>query len=500
MEVDIISRQCIKPSSPTPNHLTTFNISLLDQFAPHLYVPHLLFYPPSKASISETSKLFKQSLSKTLALYYPLAGKAKNSLSIDCNDEGASYITARVNRHLSDCLKQPTLSTVSNFLPSGITFTEVKPGAHVVVIQETLFSCGCVAIALVFPHSIMDAISLSGFMKTWATIARQQSSIGANLSPNFSASSIFPQTSTAFPEDLTALNLSSVYRRNGKFFVNRFVFGGSTITKLKAEAMSSAVQNPTRVEVVFAMLLKCIMSALRVKSGKQKPALAINAVNLRRKAVPPYPETAVGNFIWIEPIFSRVGDLELCDFVQRIRESVSSINGDFVKSLEGDGGFNILCESLKEIDKSCSKALSEGAEPIGLNSWCNMGFYEADFGWGKPLWIPFFLGLSEPPNAFFIYLMDTRHGNGIEAWVVLDEEIMPMLQLDMELRSLVSLDPSPLEIGLLSCINREVYSIICDNLQPATYGRIDVGVFYYLCEDRTGLDLLALLLVFYGTI
>ncbi|XP_038711868.1 stemmadenine O-acetyltransferase-like [Tripterygium wilfordii] len=437
MEVEIISRECIKPSSPTPIHLTTYNISFLDQFAPHIYVPHLLFYSPNKASVSETSRLFKQSLSKALTLYYPLAGKVKDSLSIDCNDEGACYISARVNRNLSDCLKQPTHSTLSNFLPSGIVSTEVSPGAYVVVIQETLFSCGCIAIAFVFPHTLLDATASSGFMKTWATIARQPSA-GANLSPNFSAPSIFPQTSTAFPVDLTAINLASVYFRKGKFVLKRFVFDDSAIIKLKAKTMSSGVQNPTRVEVVFALLLKIIMSVLNVKSSKQKSALAINAVNLRRKAVPPIPENAVGNFIWMEPIVSQVADKELCDFVLRIRESVSRIDSEFVKSLEGDGGFNMFCVSLKEFGKSCSKALSEGAEPFGLNSWCNMGFYEVDFGWGKPLWIPLATGLMEPPNAYSIGLMDTRQGNGIEAWVVLDEETMPMLQHHMELICLLS--------------------------------------------------------------
>ncbi|XP_038707246.1 stemmadenine O-acetyltransferase-like [Tripterygium wilfordii] len=448
MEVEIISRECIKPSSPTPSHLRTYNISLLDQFQPHVYVAILHFYPPNKASSSETSRVFKQSLSETLTLYYPLAGKAKDGLSVDCNDEGACYINARVNRDLSHCLKQPTQTIVSNFHPSGIVFTEVTPGAHVAVIQETLFSCGCIAIAFACPHTILDATGSTGFMKTWATIARQPST-GANLSSNFNASSIFPQTSTAFPEDLTAVNLTSFFHRNGKFVVKRFVFDGSAITKLKAKTMSSGVHNPTRAEVVYAVFLKCIMSALRVKSGKQKSALAINTMSLRRKVVPPIPETAVGNFVWIAPILSQVGDMKLSDFVRRIRESLSLINGDFVKSLEGDGGFNILCDSMNEFRKLCSKALSEGAEPIALNSWCNMGSYEADFGWGKPLWIPFF-GAAKPPNGFFINLMDTRHGNGIEAWVVLDEETMPMLQHDMELRSLVSVDPSPLQIGLLS--------------------------------------------------
>ena len=44
MEVEIISSESIKPSSPTPKHLKTHKLSLLDQFIPSIYIPMVLFY------------------------------------------------------------------------------------------------------------------------------------------------------------------------------------------------------------------------------------------------------------------------------------------------------------------------------------------------------------------------------------------------------------------------------------------------------------------------
>ncbi|XP_038698233.1 (13S,14R)-1,13-dihydroxy-N-methylcanadine 13-O-acetyltransferase AT1-like isoform X1 [Tripterygium wilfordii] len=440
MEVEIISTEFIKPSSPTPSHLRTYKLSLLDQFAPHVYFPHLVFYPANEISISETSQVLKQSLSKTLALYYPLAGKANDSLSIDCDDNGACYINARVNGNLRDYLKQPTLSTLAKVLPQEAC-KEVPPGARVVVIQETLFSCGCIAIAFVVPHSIFDAAAISTFMRTWASIARDPNDGG--LFPDFTASSIFPQNTTSVPQNSTSLTAAIVGK--GEFVVKRFVFDGSVINSLKDKAISSGVQNPTRVEVVSGLLLKCLKSALMVKSGNPKSLCVTNTVNMRGKAVPPFSKSSVGNFLWLTSILSQGEDTELCTFVRQMREAISAINGDLVKRLEGDGGSKILSEFMKAFGESCSNALSRGAKAVGLNSWCNLGFYEADFGWGKPLWIPI-ICLAKPLPVFFMYLMDTRHGNGIEAWVVLDGEVMTLLERHEEFLSLALVDPNPLEL------------------------------------------------------
>ncbi|GLT69016.1 hypothetical protein SLA2020_412020 [Shorea laevis] len=95
MEVEIISEECIKPSSPTPANLRTHKLSLLDQTIPPIYTPMILYYPmnqrishPIVDIVSQRSHLLKQSLSETLTRFYPFAGKIKDNLSVDCNDEG----------------------------------------------------------------------------------------------------------------------------------------------------------------------------------------------------------------------------------------------------------------------------------------------------------------------------------------------------------------------------------------------------------------------------
>ncbi|XP_038720007.1 stemmadenine O-acetyltransferase-like [Tripterygium wilfordii] len=450
MEIEIISRECIKPSSPTPQHLRTHKISLIDQFSAPLLGSVLLLYPPisqaTSISISKRSQLLKQSLSKTLTLYYPLAGRFIDNLSIDCNDEGLCYTVVRVNCDLQDFFNQTDickiLPKVPKLLPRGITFgDQITTGGNVVMIHENVFACGGFAISLLFSHNVFDASCLMAFLKTWTAMAQG----GVAIPPDFSCSYLFPQN-TAFPQNPMASTFSSAFGREGNFVFRRFFFEGSIVRNLKSKATSSGVHNPTRVEVVLALLFRCVMSALKAKHGAQKSVLMSTSVNLRSRAVPPLPATSVGSLVLTIPIV--IGEeTSLCSFIDRLRESVSTIDGEFLKSLQGAQGLQRFLEFVKETHEACSKALFNGAEFLVFNSWCNSGMYNLDFGWGKPIWFPCF-GL--PISGSVIQLMDDRMGNGIEACVTLEEEIMSMVEHDEELLSLASVDQNiPLQIDSL---------------------------------------------------
>ncbi|XP_038687387.1 stemmadenine O-acetyltransferase-like isoform X2 [Tripterygium wilfordii] len=309
-----------------------------------------------------------------------------------------------------------------------------------------MFACGGFAIGIGTTHNIIDVTSVTAFLNAWGSMARE----GAALSPDFNSSYIFPQNN-AFPQDLTILALTNrLYQEKGIFVGRRFVFKGPMISNLKAKASRLGVQKPTRAEVVVALLFKCIMSASKAKFGaKKKSALLSTSVNLRRRAEPKFQETSVGNIVLIAAIKANSEETDERSFVSRMREILSPMNANFVESLQGEQGLKSLCEYLRSLGESYSKGISNGDEIIVFNSWCNSGTYSIDFGWGKPLWFPacvLALGIS----GSVIQLVDTRSGNGIEAWVSLDEEIMAMVEHDKELLSVASVDPSPLEIDSLN--------------------------------------------------
>ncbi|XP_037493505.1 stemmadenine O-acetyltransferase-like [Jatropha curcas] len=457
MEVEIIFKSFVTPSSPMPTHLKTYKISLLDQFQPSLhltlftdtnppqnqfepsgYFSTILFYQNSQET--SVSVLLKQSLSETLSRFYPLAGKVKDRLSIDCNDEGVCYIEATSNIPLSQYLAQPDLASLKKLMPNATRECELPSGSHVALIQETTFACGGFTIAVHVSHVVCDGASLFLFLKDWAAAACKSTV----KHPYLDGESIFPQYA-AFPAEASNLNTFVSFAKEGKHITKRIVFKESAIANLKAKASSNNINYPTRIEVVTAILSKCLMASFKNKTGIDKPLAITHVVNLRQKGEPPLPENLLGNYISVVGA-AFAAEEEFSELVSRIREAIRNVGTDFLKKIQNGGevGFFKYYEAMKEVRNSLTNPVFESGEMelAPFSSWCNFGIYDIDFGWGKPIWaacaVPFVHN-----SDILIILMDTRTYKGVEAWVYMKEDDLDFLTKDTELLQYASIDPSP---------------------------------------------------------
>lgn len=459
MEVEIISSESIKPSSPTPHNLKSHKLCLMDQFLSNVYAPRVLHYPLNQDDllspididhiISKRLQLLKQSLSETLVNFYPLAGKLTNNFSIDCNDEGVYFVEAAAKSPLNELLIQPDPNLILKLFPvDGSQQRGQVAGAHVAKVQVTSFSCGGLVICACISHTFGDGTSFSSFMKAWAATARNKISEEEviHICPNYDASSLFLPTEDDLFHQSRAISEASYTRflQTGRFVNRRFVFDAKAIAELKAKAKSSRVENPTRVEVVSAILSKSIMAVLNKKSASHKPTLLSHAVNLRPKARPPLSEYLMGNIVWATNALCTEKEVDLDGLVWQLREAISKFDADFVKSLQGVGGLLKLSEAIKYE----AEAYLDAKNRIIFSSWCTFGSYGIDFGWGKPIWVSC-VGFGGSILEFLpiIILMDTRFGDGIEAWVALLEEDMALLEVDKNLLEFATIDPSPLKLA-----------------------------------------------------
>ncbi|KAK1400325.1 Vinorine synthase [Heracleum sosnowskyi] len=444
MKVEIISKENIKPSSPTPQHLQNFKLSLLDQLIPAPFVPMVVYFSNNDSfsakhvRVQERLVLLKQSLSQTLTRFYPLAGIIKNDLCIDCNDQGAHFVVAKVSCDLNQFLEHPNLQLINNFLPCKPSFSE----AQVTHIQVNTFECGGIAIAVCILHKVLDGAALNTFMKAWSGTACGSKKV---VYPDFVASVLFP-TDNLWLKDLSMGVWSSFFKK-GKCTTRRFVFDGSAIATLKTMTSGkNVVRHPTRVEAVSAFIWKCAMAASEKKScGAKRCSLLNHAVNLRKRTTPALSNDSFGNLIWIATAKCKAkydDQLGYLALVDQVRKGISEINVEFVKKMTGDQGAAVMSKSMKDIGDFGSE---EEVDHYGCTSWCNFELYELDFGWGKPVWVSN-VGLDAQVFTNFIILMDTRFGRGIEAWVTLDEQEMDNLEHDSDLMALASLDPSPVKI------------------------------------------------------
>ncbi|KAL8127731.1 hypothetical protein AgCh_014598 [Apium graveolens] len=431
MAVRIVSKENIVPNDPTPQSLKIFKLSVLDQTVVKLYVPLMLFYLNNNSSnldsvIQDMSKLLKKSLSESLTRYYPLAGKVRDDFHIDCNDEGVYYIETRVNCRLSDFLSQsPGDEMVNRLVPEEAR--ESPMGNYPLIIQVNIFSCGGIAICTCISHKFLDGTTYMLFMKDWTSAARGSSS--EIVDPSFIVPSLFPQIpSLSFKSPMSFSKI--------KFASQRFVFDGPKLAALKAKTnMLLSGSKSSRFEVVSALLWKCVAKAACKSndSALRKPFNLGVFINLRGKNC--VPENAAGNLIWFGLAQCKLSpELEHKTLVEQIKKCKAEISDDFVEAIKGDAGTPTLVK-IAEMMTSGEISFS-----LSITSMCNMGQYELDFGWGKPVWF-YYCNLK---TVNFISLCDTGAGGGIQAIVSLSKQEMAILETDPELLAFASVNPAPL--------------------------------------------------------
>ncbi|KAM7480910.1 hypothetical protein LguiB_005493 [Lonicera macranthoides] len=434
MEVQVVSKATIKPSSSTPHHQRTFKISIIDKLFPSHYVPFLCFYAPNQTrNLQNIHQCLKESLSKSLAIFYPFAGRVNDDLTIDCNDDGVLYTTASVSCKMVDLLAnpQPKIELFYKFMPPQRPFCpNLVDRPSQIAIQVNEFACGGIAIGICFTHLFIDVITNSMFVKCWSEIAAKNGPDSANVGI-CSAVSLFPQGS----EEPDGLSMMKYTVREGRGIRRRFVFEGLAISKLKEKAKSERVPNPTRVEVVTCFIWKHLLAAYTEVWGSQQPSILSHAVNLRRQMIPKMvSEFSVGNIIWMSvahynnTTMDKEAEMD-GELVRLVRESFTDIKEKFVPKLLSDGGYETIREWFEESKETC---FDKDLNPYMFSSWCKSGLPDTDFGWGKPTWVSL-MGGDDLDSSYknLVVMMDGQTSDTIEAWVTLDKREMAVLELGL---------------------------------------------------------------------
>ncbi|KAM7274452.1 hypothetical protein ACFE04_016318 [Oxalis oulophora] len=432
MKVEILSRETIKPSSPTPHRLREFKLSFLDQFSLDINISLLLFYPAisDHNDLVNISERLKSSLSETLTRFYPYAGRFKDGILVDCNDEGVVFAKARVNKPMSNVLKKPDIFVLKKFLSGDHDDSTEAVRGPLIQVQVNFFQCGGLAIGLSMSHKLTDASTLGLFVNSWAATT-SRSDVTKTFS-DFSMSSFLPLMDPASVTNPFEAREDQLITKS-----NRYVFDESKLALLKEKAVSQGVENPTRVECVSGLFWKCAMAASRSRLGDERESIFMQPVNLRKRFVPPLPENSIGNIFTLALADIEDTEIELHGFITNIRRGIqdaSETAADGYKA-EGNGFASLACEVAKEIENMGKRP---DIDSYFSTSWCRFPFYEADFGWGKPTWI--FPSLK-PFKNFFI-LMDSKDSAGIEAWCSLLDEDTTLLECNQEFLAFADINPS----------------------------------------------------------
>ncbi|XP_047328077.1 stemmadenine O-acetyltransferase-like [Impatiens glandulifera] len=414
LKINILSNEFVRPSSPTNDVFKKYQISSLDQNIPPLSIPIILYYSHDESSPTtqhDMSSRLRESLSDTLTLFYPLAGRLnKGENSVDCNDMGVRYIEAKVDSLIMDVIGCDETIVIDQLIPPMNKIPSEVDEEELFVIQVNYFNCGGIAIGAYIPHKIADGCSYFSFITSWATISRGDNIV---VKPSFISSSLFP------PKKNCVYHIPQLDFGKECLVTRRIVFHGSQIKTMQAKAKIDHpdMDEPTRVEVVSAFIWK---HASGDKPGKQY--VASHMVNLRTRMVPPVPENTFGNLIGMVYTIPKYEDSDLAILARNVREGIKTINDEAIQSFRGEEGYALM---MKLVENMSELLKSKEVELFRFSSWCRFRVYEADFGMGKPIWA----SIASMNIKNFALFIDSKSKDGIEAWVTMTEEDMTRFQL-----------------------------------------------------------------------
>ncbi|KAH7556972.1 hypothetical protein JRO89_XS11G0022300 [Xanthoceras sorbifolium] len=405
MEVHIISREIVKPSSSTPSHLRTYKLSRIDQLNFDISLPAFFFY----SSAPKNSDHLKKSLSETLTYYYPFAGRVRDHLTIDCDDYGVSFIQASIAGDMSKLLTRPDFDLLEQLLP--YKQHELLTSQFNMAIQLNYFSCGGFAICACFKHVIADASAAVSFMRSWSRIACGDNDLKSEDVVLDFTSIVPPHQDQSVLS--TNINSRELPNSSTEIVLKRFVFDGSKIAALREKIDN---QSTTRFEAVFALMWGAATAAKR--DGEK--FVASITVDLRKRMKPRLPEQCIGNlFAVLNSDFPTEKAINYNSFAGKIHELISMVNDENVRKAFPNGWLFDFVSNYKVAKRN-----------FFISGCCSLRLYETDFGWGKPAWATLIGKLNLGDNNIFAILFSTSDGEGVEAWLVMSKEEMAKFEQD----------------------------------------------------------------------
>ncbi|GAU12649.1 hypothetical protein TSUD_121410 [Trifolium subterraneum] len=428
--VSIKSSYTVIPEEPTPQGRLW--LSDKDQVATLHHTPTIYIYKPkqNQESVIET---LKNSLSKILVHYYPMAGRLCYTYEdggrkeVNLNAKGAILLEAETTKTIHDYGDFSPSDSTKELVPK-INYNQPFQQIPLLLVQLTSFKNNQgFAIGVAISHSIADGIGAVRFINSWAKIAR-----GETLEPNelpFLDRTLIkfshkPSKVPSFehielkPLPLILGRKDTSEERKKKTTATLLKLSIDHVEKLKKKAnefLSMEKKEGSRpfskFEAIGAHLWRCASKA-RDLEHNQESVVRFHA-DIRKRIIPPLPQNFFANALALTAAKVYIGEIiskPLGFTAEKIREATELVKDDFIKSQID------VIRSFKNMDDATKLFLgdeTENAPYFGnpnfqLACWMGIPFYEADFGWGKPIYFGY-AGVSPHDRA---YILLSPNGDG----------------------------------------------------------------------------------------
>lgn len=390
MIINVKGSTVVCPAEDTPR-CTLWNANV-DLVVPSMHTPSVYFYRPTGSDDFFDSRVLKEALSRALVLFYPMAGRLKRDedgrIEIDCNAEGVLFVEAETSSVIDDFGDfAPTLE-LRKLIPA-VDYSGGISSYPVLVLQVTYFKCGGVSLGVGMQHHVADGFSGLHFVNTWSDLAR---GLDVKLPPFIDRTLLrahspprpqFPHIEYQSPP---ALRVSPETTNSAPYSTTVSIFKVTReqldTLKTQAELENGNITSYSSYEILAGHVWRCACRA-RGLSDDQDSKLYI-ATDGRMRLSPPLPRGYFGNVIFTATPIAVAGDLiskPVSYAAQKIRESLARMDDDYLRS----------ALDYLELQPDLS-ALVRGAHTfrcpnLGITSWVRLPIHDADFGWGRPIFM-----------------------------------------------------------------------------------------------------------------
>ncbi|TVU41595.1 hypothetical protein EJB05_15127, partial [Eragrostis curvula] len=424
----------VRPAQETPRRRLW--LSSLDLGAPRMHLPSVRFYrhggnrpdggdgvPPAD---NEGSRFFdgermRRALAEALVPFYPMAGRLGHDgdgrLEIDCNGEGVLFVEAdAADTTVDDYGDFAPTAELRRLVPAVGEYTDDVSALPLLLLQVTYFKCGGVCLGVATDHYVSDGMSTSHFVNSWAELCR-----GTKISsvpyidrtllrarepptPSFRHVEYLPPPA-ALPATAKLLLSASDESTPPATAVDIFKLTLSDLARLRAQLPSRVddVSQPRRLSmyaVVAAHVWRCVSLARGLPPDQ--PTMLIAAVDGRSRL--PLPAGFLGNVV-----FSATPISEASTVMTRgaaagvVQAALDRMDGDYCRS-----ALDCLEMQPEHLSDIARRRAATFWYNLVVTSWVRMRIHDADFGWGRPV----FMGPGGIAKEGLAFVLPSADGDG----------------------------------------------------------------------------------------
>lgn len=406
MIVEIRETAMVKPAEETPRR-RVWN-SNLDLVVPRFHTPSVYFYrrPAGAEGFFEAAGL-KDALARALVPFYPMAGRLARDddgrVEINCNGEGVLFVVAETDSTVDDLGDFKPTMEMKKLIPS-VDYSKDISAFPLLVLQVTHFKCGGASLGVGMQHHVADGSSGLHFINSWSDVAR-----GAGISlppfidrsllrsrdppsPSFPHIEYHPPPSIPIPISPKSSPPSAA--------VSLFTITRHHLASLRSK--SPAGYSFSSYALLAAHVWRCVCVA-RALPPDQVSKMYI-ATDGRQRLNPPLPDGYFGNVIFTATPMATAGELAvgIGAAAARIQSALSRMDDKYLRS----------ALDYLQVQPDLT-ALVRGAHTfrcpnIGITSWSRLPIHDADFGWGRPI----FMGPGGIAYEGLSFVLPSASGDG----------------------------------------------------------------------------------------